>query len=177
MSLDRWPDAASSLRHIQTSCSECQNPECFRKSHRERHFPVILTTLWKPSFVPASENEKIQYRSVYSHLYMQRCLWFTSNRRYEQNWKICFSKTGGCCGPQITLRANKVDLFPSIGEIKQLIFIHTFDIFSQFQFHYRPFLDLRRSKSQINHFYNVYLSNRAGGTNYSKFSLYYNWRQ
>lgn len=42
-----------------------------------------------------------------------------------------FPKTGGCCGPKMTLRANKVDLFPSIVEIKQLICIHTFDIFIQ----------------------------------------------
>lgn len=107
------------------SCIKYQNPEVLGCNTAKRDTAVILTnTLWKPFSVPASENEKIQYRSVYSFLCGVAASLIYLTRVYRRQltvwWKIWVRlknnvpQTGGCfrewcCGPKMTFRESKPD--------------------------------------------------------------------
>lgn len=138
---------APCLTSKTASCAEYQETEVPGCNTVKRDAAVILTnTLWKPFSVPASENEKIQYRSVYSdrcaaavsfiyltRVYRQRCAaWWKIWARLKNN----VSKSGGCLrewcrGPKMTFRENKPDwgkkkkkktchIYVSFGQLKTI---------------------------------------------------------
>lgn len=116
---------APCLTSKTTSCVDDQNSEVLGCNTAKRDTTVILTnTLWKPFSVPARENEKIQYRSVYSYLCAAAASLIYLTRVYRRQltvwWKIwarlknnvlqtrgCFRER--CRSPKMTFRENKPD--------------------------------------------------------------------
>lgn len=88
------------------SCAEYQDPKVLGCNAVKRDGAVILTnTSWKTFSVLASENEKIQYRSVYSNLCEAAGIFDLPRRRLQGAvvwWKIWaglknnIPKTGKC---------------------------------------------------------------------------------